>query len=142
MVALYDSQFSSTHYERPLKRKRPNETSGNDTQHINKKRKPHHPPGPPPSFWVNLSGSLLTKNALRELDRRNTTKYLAGSLSPSHRSCGKREDACPYQAHKFLEQISSTDWAQLKRFARHGGPNLKDLRGVRKHLHNPRQCPY
>lgn len=64
----------------------------------------------PRSFWDNLSRQWLTRRALRELDQR--TVWPVAPLPP-HWS-GK-------------EKIAR---AQLKRFARHGGPDLGDLRGV------------
>ncbi|KAH7111464.1 hypothetical protein B0J13DRAFT_600453 [Dactylonectria estremocensis] len=97
MIVLHDPWFTSTKSTSPQKRQRLNEPFGEDTQHITKKHKLDHPAIPPPHFWDNLSQSLLTKNALRELDRRSTAEL--------------------------------PDRAQLRRFARHGGPNLKDPRG-------------
>ncbi|KAL9630646.1 MAG: hypothetical protein Q9164_006316, partial [Protoblastenia rupestris] len=63
----------------------------------------------PSSFWDNLSRQWLTRRTLREFDRR--TIWLAGPVPP-HRT-GKE----------------SIDFAKLKRFARHGGPSLGDIRG-------------
>lgn len=60
----------------------------------------------PPEFWDNLSKLWLEPRALRELDRRNNLQPLS-----------KPTPAEPY----------ATD---LARFARHGGPDLQDLRGV------------
>ena len=60
-----------------------------------------------PEFWDRLPEIYLTRNSLRELDRRNRTTQgippVINSISPS------------------------TD---LVRFARHGGPDLDRLRGV------------
>ena len=67
----------------------------------------HRTPG---SFWDNLSRQWLTPRALREFGRR--TVWFAAPLPP-HPS-GK-------------ENIPR---AQLKRFARHGGPSLGDLRAA------------
>lgn len=64
----------------------------------------------PSSFWDNLSRQWLTRRALREFDRR--TVWPAGPVPP-HRT-GKE----------------NIDLAKLKRFARHGGPSLGDIRGV------------
>ena len=66
----------------------------------------------PTSFWDNLSRQWLTPRALREFDRR--TAPPATPLPPDLPDL-KRED---YSAH-------------LKRFARHGGPSLGDIRAVR-----------
>ena len=71
----------------------------------------HQPYRTPPSwFWDNLSRLWLTPRALREFDRR--TVWSTAPVPP-HRT-GKED----------------IDLAQLKRFARHGGPSLGDLRAV------------
>jgi len=64
----------------------------------------------PSSFWDNLSRLWLTRRALREFDRR--TIWPAAPVPP-HRT-GKE----------------NIDFAKLKRFARHGGPSLGNIRGV------------
>ncbi|PNY23184.1 Uncharacterized protein TCAP_06865 [Tolypocladium capitatum] len=45
---------------------------------VQKRRTIYHPAFPPPFFWDNLSVIPLTRNALRELDRRNSLATLAG----------------------------------------------------------------
>lgn len=62
----------------------------------------------PISFWDNLSRQWLTRRALREFDRR--TVWTAAPVPPDRTS---------------KENIRL---AQLKRFARHGGPSLRSLR--------------
>lgn len=64
----------------------------------------------PSSFWDNLSRQWLTPRALREFDRR--TVWPASPVPPH--DTGK-------------ENISP---AKLKRFARHGGPSLGNIRAV------------
>ena len=64
----------------------------------------------PSSFWDNLSRQWLTHRTLRELDRRTLRPTVPIPPCPN----GK-------------ENINP---AKLKHFARHGGPNLGDLRGV------------
>lgn len=64
----------------------------------------------PSWFWDNLSRQWLTPRTLREFDRR--TEWPAASLPPIR--TGKED----------------IDLAQLKRFARHGGPSLGHLRAV------------
>ncbi|KAL2255946.1 hypothetical protein VTK26DRAFT_2446 [Humicola hyalothermophila] len=59
----------------------------------------------PPEFWDNLSKVWLTRRTLRELDRRNSTRPALGPAAPA---------------------VYTTD---LARFARHGGPDLRHLRG-------------
>lgn len=62
---------------------------------------------PSPAFWDNLSKVSLTRWALRELDRRNDNNPPKAATAPA---------------------VRTTD---LTRFARHGGPDLRHLRGVR-----------
>ena len=66
----------------------------------------------PSWFWDNLSRQWLTRRTLQEFDRR--TVWPTAPV-PSDRT-GKED----------------IDLAQLKRFARHGGPHLGDLRAVRE----------
>ena len=73
----------------------------------------HRTPG---FFWDNLSRQWLTRRTLREFNRRTVWPAV---LVPPHRT-GK-------------ENIELT---KLKRFARHGGPSLGDIRGV-----NTIKCP-
>lgn len=77
-----------------------------------KRRKLERPPQhkTPSSFWDNLSRQWLTPRALREFDRR--TEQLAAPLPPDRSGLGKDHSK------------------RLKRFARHGGPSLGDLRAV------------
>ena len=64
----------------------------------------------PSSFWDNRSRQWLTRRTLQEFDRR--TVWPAPPVPP-------------YRTGK--EDINLT---KLKRFARHGGPSLGDIRGV------------
>lgn len=83
-------------------------------------------PSPPPSrrwksttthhaqgFWDLLSSSgigiSLTKHALQEFDQRNTSETRQGPLEK------------PLFKNPLLD---------IKRFARHGGPGLSDIKGV------------
>ncbi len=74
------------------------------------KLKDHQRHQTPSSFWDNLSRQWLTRRTLREFDRR--TVWPAAPVLP-HRT-GKE----------------NINLAKLKRFARHGGPSLGDIRGV------------
>ena len=76
-------------------------------KNIQSRGKRHRPSDVPPEFWDELSKVWVTRRALRELDRRNSTR-------PSPRP--------PSSA------VCTTD---LARFARHGGSDLRHLRGVR-----------
>lgn len=67
------------------------------------------------SFWDNLSRLWLTRRALEELGRR----------IPEPVSI-ERPD------HPIIDKATKKKFnlADLQRFARHGGPDLSDLRGV------------
>lgn len=64
----------------------------------------------PSSFWDNLSRQWLTRRTLREFDRRTVWPTVP---------------IPPYRTGK-----ENINLAKLKRFARHGGPNLGAIRGV------------
>lgn len=64
----------------------------------------------PSSFWDNLSRQWLTPRTLQEFDRR--TEWPVAPVPPD------------------TNDKKDIDIAQLKRFARHGGPALGDLRTV------------
>ncbi|TWU70636.1 hypothetical protein ED733_000360, partial [Metarhizium rileyi] len=57
-----------------------------------------------PTFWDNLSKVWLTPRSLRELDRRNNAQPQPRFAAPEYQT-------------------------ELARFARHGGPDLRHLRG-------------
>ncbi|KAI4258589.1 MAG: hypothetical protein L6R42_005000 [Xanthoria sp. 1 TBL-2021] len=63
----------------------------------------------PSSFWDNLSRQWLTRRTLREFDRRTVWPTVP---------------IPPYRTGK-----QNINLAKLKRFARHGGPYLGDIRG-------------
>ncbi|KAK7927824.1 hypothetical protein PG985_004822 [Apiospora marii] len=69
-----------------------------------------------PAFWDNLSKVWLTPRALRELDRRNSARTPAKPTTPEK----VNSDA--------LASVKHGD-PGLRKFARHGGPDLRDLRG-------------
>jgi hypothetical protein len=64
----------------------------------------------PPEFWESLSQVPLCRRALREFNRRTVRRTIP---KPPVRSALKGDLV-----------------KQLKRFARHGGPDLRDIRGV------------
>ncbi|KAF4468245.1 hypothetical protein FALBO_4864 [Fusarium albosuccineum] len=138
MVVLPDSQLSPKNCQSLRKHKRQSEQSGDDTQRAPKKAKPDHPQIHPPQFWDNLSQPVLTKNALQELNRRTTTVSSPRSYIDDlrHRPrtrralAARRETSAP-SAQEFLRQSSPADQARVRRFARHGGPSLEDIRGHR-----------
>ncbi|KLU92032.1 hypothetical protein MAPG_10979 [Magnaporthiopsis poae ATCC 64411] len=71
----------------------------------------------PPEFWDRLSEIPLVEDALEELDRRNRS-----STSPSFP---------PRPTHPTWALSPQSVRAKIARFARHGGPDLTDLRGYR-----------
>ena len=95
--------------EQPRHRTPPNPQPSTKRQKLGEE--PRH--RTPPSFWDNLSRLWLCPRALREFNRR--------ADQPVHPSP-------PHIQHlKRCEDNS----IRLKRFARHGGPNLGDLKTVR-----------
>jgi hypothetical protein len=88
-----------------------------------------------PAFWDSLSKIWLTKHALRELNRRNSL-----SRSPSHpayrpitryfQAKQQRNVRRQIPAADFLDRCTPRCFKDIKRSARHGGPDLSDLIGV------------
>lgn len=72
----------------------------------------------PPEFWDRLSKISLSHRALKEFDRRTRTRRCDPS-PPSPPVCPSRR--------VFSRATTSRE---LARFARHGGPDLRDLRGA------------
>ncbi|PQM43546.1 hypothetical protein VC83_09673 [Pseudogymnoascus destructans] len=92
------------------------QTAEDDLDHPPKKQKLNYPAFPPAGFWDSLSRIPLTRNALRELNGRNA------------------KDCCSSAHTRKLRRRGSNSHHQLavpQRFARHGGPDLRDLRGYR-----------
>ena len=95
-----------------------------------------------PAFWDNLSKIWLTKRALGELDRR-----IIQATQRPYQQFSHRRPHRPVTRHALVElkekrqNYQSTannlfdcaPWCSkgIKLFARHGGPDLSDLRGVR-----------
>ena len=137
MALLEDSRSSSTTCTHIQERQKPNQLLKGGMQHLTKKRKLDHPLFPPPHFWDNLSQPFLTKLALQELNRRNAIKSRSQRPPESqyrrpYTRCAvaASRESSPLPAHEFYQQTSPSDRAQIRRFARNGGPDLKDLRGV------------
>ncbi|KAL5373608.1 hypothetical protein PMIN06_012488 [Paraphaeosphaeria minitans] len=104
-----------------------------------KKQRLNHPSGsqPPSAFWDNLTKLWLTKRALRELDRRNSQAAPSLSHSPHRRArrpVTRRfiaEQKTNYQlAHctDYLSRCTPRILKNIRVLARHGGPDLSDLR--------------
>lgn len=83
-------------------------------QHPSKKAKvASPPPARPRSSWDRLTKIWLTPRALDEIDRRTA------AAKPPH----------PPRPDPALHDLPVEDLRALKRFSRHGGPDLTDLRG-------------
>ena len=101
---------------------------------VTKRRKISYPKNnkPPPAFWDGLSVIPLTQAALKEFDRRTTEIFRSTSCGSSNRRHQPITRALiakwkSEHLHKSLSRLSDEE----KRFARLGGPDLTDLRGVR-----------
>ncbi|PWI64205.1 hypothetical protein PCL_12046 [Purpureocillium lilacinum] len=101
------------------------ETEHNRDGHSPKQRKLEHPAIPPPRFWDHLSVIPLTRRALRESQRRISQSTDGQQTrncyvcAPSHRT----------DANHFVQQLSPYCLGLVKRSARQGGPDLRDIRG-------------
>lgn len=87
-------------------------------QNLTPLKRRHCPPSKPnqstkyhlPGFWDALSSISLTSRALREFDRRNDI-YIPQATKPTKAA------------------RTGVTVGDIKRFARHGGPNLSDIHG-------------
>ncbi|GAB1729059.1 hypothetical protein NU195Hw_Modified_127t2 [Hortaea werneckii] len=108
-----------------------------------KKRKLCHPNSASPETWDGLSTTPLTAKALREFDRRsrqlereNAARrelLLRQDYGLRPRRAVTNESEHVDSADRFLQQCSSQSLSRVKKFATHGGPDLRHLRGC--------QCP-
>ncbi|KAM0421261.1 hypothetical protein ACHAPT_010983 [Fusarium lateritium] len=67
----------------------------------------------PPEFWDRLSTIPLIRTALEELDRRTS----------------RRRPSYPPPPTQLSQDLAPATARELAQFARHGGPDLRDLRG-------------
>ena len=108
-----------------------------------KKQKLNHPTTgyqPPPAFWDNLSKIWLTERALRELNQRNSEPASSIPRSQYRRARRpvtrkfpaelKRNRCVTQSASDFLRHCEPGTSKDIKLFARYGGPDLSDLKGV------------
>lgn len=93
---------------------------------------------PPSAFWDNLSEVHLTRTALRELHRRNSATSpdrtnLLKLRRPVTRSLARLDTSpqTPITANNYTRQCSASTKNDLREFARRGGPDMTDERGVR-----------
>ncbi|KAF2189945.1 hypothetical protein K469DRAFT_701228 [Zopfia rhizophila CBS 207.26] len=112
------------------------------SQPVSKRQRLGPPSGsqPPAAFWDSLSKIWLTKRALRELDRRNTQATPSPPRSPYRRArwpvtrnflaeSKKNRQTAQYTAD-YLRSCEPKILKDIRLFARHGGPDLSDLRNV------------
>jgi hypothetical protein len=116
----------------------------NTAQPILKKQRVSHSSGSETSaaFWDDLSKVWLTRRALREHDRRST------QAAPTRSHLLHQRARRPVTQHYLADSKRNSQTAQetagyihfycepsilkkVKLFAKHGGPNLLDLRNVR-----------
>ncbi|KAF7509319.1 hypothetical protein GJ744_008213 [Endocarpon pusillum] len=138
-----------TGYSNPLKRRRSDQRQhlGLDPgacQSTSKKRKVAciADPQQPAAYWDNLSEIPLTRRALSELNRRNrrnAREARVPSLSQRTRRPRTRRAVAEWKRHhpslkvatSFVEDCGYEQYNDLKRFSKHGGPALQDIRGFR-----------
>ncbi|RSL91660.1 hypothetical protein CDV31_015421 [Fusarium ambrosium] len=97
------------------KRQRTNESSHQDNHPAKEPGlavEDHHCWQYPPEFWDRLSKIPLIHSAVEELERRTCTR-------PS----------CPSPPTEPAQDLTPAATGELARFSRHGGPDLRDLRG-------------
>lgn len=118
------------------KRRRPEQPELSHPSPSPKRRKTKHPSAsrPPPEFWDNLSKVLLTRRALIEFDRRNNQPSLR-SRPVTRSAVGQwREDSNNWHQIKHIaaaiKSPSRSSLKNIRAFAKQGGPDLSDLRGV------------
>ncbi len=91
----------------------------------------------PSLFWDGLSKIWLTKDALREFDRRNSNSIDHSISRPTDRPATPTSLTRRLNRHQrkrtadvFLHDCTPESLKTIKRFARNGGTDLCDLRGV------------
>ncbi|KAI0201878.1 hypothetical protein F4808DRAFT_469180 [Astrocystis sublimbata] len=86
-------------------------------QPLRRKERFTYPNRLPPAFWDKLSEVPLTKNAIRELERRNTKESLHTQF------LGTPPPRRPITQRSVTQYLN-----RIRRFARRGGPDLSGLR--------------
>ncbi|KAI1974678.1 hypothetical protein LOZ53_003380 [Ophidiomyces ophidiicola] len=87
-------------------------------------------------YWDNLSKIWLTRDALEELDRRNSaSSSISGPPHSHHRPFTRQLQARLKRRYQTLTPDSLIDLqpeslSEIRRFSRRGGPDLSDLRNV------------
>jgi hypothetical protein len=99
---------------------------------VNSQSTEHHS-----AFWDKLSKIWLTKYALRELGRRNgkrvtqsTSRQVPQSVTRPITQSFRKGRRSAQTAGELLHTYTAEEAKDVQLFARHGGPDLSDLRGV------------
>jgi hypothetical protein len=104
-----------------------------------RQRRTYQQTPPPVEYWDNLSKIWLTKRALRELDRRNALRSFKSTHSPyqarrpvtrNFHTELERIRGSIHTAQEFITHCEPSTLKNIRLFARHGGPDLLNLRGV------------
>jgi len=83
---------------------------------------------PSPSFWDRLSRVQLSRQGLREFDRRTLSHNDLATRAPPASLAPLPSTAAA--AASLVDRPRKSDLVRLQRFARRGGPALAHLRGV------------
>ncbi|KAF2872951.1 hypothetical protein BDV95DRAFT_627773 [Massariosphaeria phaeospora] len=139
---MHERQLLSSRKRQRSEPSQPDKTS----QPISKKQRLDRRSGfqTPAAFWDNLSKVWLTKRALRELDRRNS-QAPPNPPSPQQRARrpvtrnflaeSKRSHQAAQYTADYLCNCGPKILTDIKLFARHGGPDLSDLRNYPEPIH-------
>jgi len=135
MLLIVDYMSGSQQLVNPHKR----QCTERHPPHSKRQKLSHHSSEPHPSagFWDGLSKIWLTKEALRELDRRNAKPLSHSPSRRAHRPVTrsflaevKKRRKHTQSVGDFLHNCTPKTLKNIKLLARHGGPDLSDLRGV------------
>ncbi|CEJ82667.1 hypothetical protein VHEMI02716 [[Torrubiella] hemipterigena] len=98
-----------------------------------KQQKNAHRCFPPAIFWDQLSEIPLTKNALRELERRAALERSDDLVQDQNttESVTRNDNDRVKQPSSVKLELSSSELNEIQRSTKHGGPNLSALRDHR-----------
>ena len=128
----------------------PREGEGEALQIASKKHKAIHTPDPsqPATEQHDPSPTLLERDALRALRRQYTQAARESRANQQPRRPATRRAIAEWQrrhpplkpARKYLKHCRHEEYRALQSFARHGGPDLRELRGVCISNASPFRC--
>lgn len=113
-------------------RKRQSSQSLDHNHSAPKQQKSEHPSFPPAIFWDQLSEIPLTKNALRELDRRAALERSDDLVhdQDTAESVTRKDNDRAKQPSSVELQLSTSSLNEIRRCAKYGGSNLSALSDV------------